>query len=199
MEVRRYKHNTVVAVMAGKTLVFDPFLVTDEGITADVVFITHDHYDHFSPEDIKKVSRQDTRIFCPEHLAEACSKVLALATAADLQGLDVRMVPAYNIHKAYHKKGAGVGYLVSAQQETLYVAGDTDFIPEMEGLRCDVACLPIGGTYTMDAAQAAKAAETIGCKTVIPTHYGDIESVAGVEAAAEFAALLPSTITCLVF
>jgi L-ascorbate metabolism protein UlaG (beta-lactamase superfamily) len=168
----------------------DPWEITDPK-PADLVLITHDHYDHLSIPDLKAVCTKATEILAPRG---ATGKMIGVPgrirgvepgeklTAA---GLHLETVPAYNVGKKFHPRSANnVGYVVTIDGERIYHAGDTDLIPEMRGLAPDVALLPIGGTYTMDAAEAAKAATELGARKVIPVHFGAI--VGGEEDAARF-------------
>lgn len=204
MKVKRLIHACVLAHTAAGTAVFDPYLIdslAQNGIAvpkADFIFITHGHYDHFSPPDIKPFLKDGTVIICPENLRPACER-LAPVTETPV-GLRVTAVPAYNIGKPFHKKSdGGLGYIIDDGESSLYVAGDTDLTSEVKAVRCDICALPVGGTYTMDASEAAQAAGCIMPRIAIPTHYGDIDSVAGSRAAAEFAALLPQSVRCDIF
>ena len=166
----------------GAVLYFDPFDLTEEFHDADAVIVTHSHYDHFSPEDIKKVAKDGTILIAPEscagEVAAAGLPVLTLAAgeATAVKGNVVHAVPAYNVEPerlGFHPKENGwLGYLLVMDDITYYIAGDTDQNPDNEGLRCDVALIPIGGTYTMDPAQAAAFANRLRPRIVIPTHYG---------------------------
>jgi L-ascorbate metabolism protein UlaG (beta-lactamase superfamily) len=170
----------------------DPFRLPDGVPAADIILVTHAHYDHCSPADVAKIRTAKTVVIGPREVAAKLPppvEVIAPGGTTTAFGVTVRAVPAYNIGTRYHPKDAGnVGYLVSVRGVTYYDAGDTDFIPEMAGLAPDVALLPVGGTYTMDAAEAARAARAIKPKVAVPMHYG---TVVGTDAdAARFASLL---------
>jgi L-ascorbate metabolism protein UlaG (beta-lactamase superfamily) len=163
-----------------KRVLIDPWEV-NETQTADLVLITHDHYDHLSLPDLKAVCGPATEIVVPEgaksKLGGVKGKVHAVRPGQELNaaGLRVEVVAAYNVSKSFHPKTSGnVGYVVSLDGQRIYHAGDTDRIPEMKGLTPDVALLPVGGTYTMDAAEAAKAVADLQAKKAIPMHYGTI-------------------------
>lgn len=166
----------------GTVLYFDPFDLSEEFHDADVVIITHSHYDHFSPDDIKKVAKPDTLVIVPESCAKEAAQLglpfitLEAGEATAIGGNVVHAVPAYNVQEdrlGFHPKENGwLGYQLVMDDITYYIAGDTDQNPDNEGLRCDVALIPIGGTYTMDPAQAAQFVNKLHPRIVIPTHYG---------------------------
>lgn len=179
--IRVLHHSAIRIESCGKVLYFDPFGIEDAFHDADYVFITHDHYDHFSPEDIRSVSRPDTVLIAPQSMVEKTSVtglsvlVTQIGRRAELPGITYRAISAYNPAKPFHPQANGwVGYVVTLGGLSYYVAGDTDRTPENECIRCDVALLPIGGTYTMDAAEAAELALEIRPQVVIPTHYGAV-------------------------
>lgn len=166
----------------GAVLYFDPYDLAEEFHDADVIAITHTHYDHFSPEDIKKVAKEDTLIVAPETCAKEVAQIglplitLAAGEATAVKGNVIHAVPAYNVEPerlGFHPQENGwLGYQVVMDDLTYYIAGDTDQNPDNETLRCDVALVPIGGTYTMDPKQAAEFVNKIRPRIVIPTHYG---------------------------
>src|SRR5439155_13952585 len=177
-------------VTNGKVLWIDPFQVTNGDPKADVLLITHAHGDHLSDADMQKVIKPETIVAGPpDCIAKAPvddSKKIALAPAdrRTIEGIDVEVVAAYNIDKPFHPKSNNwVGYIVNVGGRRIYHAGDTDRIPEMKNFQTDVAFLPIGGTYTMTADEAAAAAnEDIRPKIAVPMHYG---AVVGTDADAE--------------
>jgi L-ascorbate metabolism protein UlaG (beta-lactamase superfamily) len=168
----------------GKVIYVDPFKMAGEPRNADYIFITHDHYDHFSPEDIEKVACSDTVLVVPENMAGKAKvlsgivkKIVAVKPGVhhDIDGLEVETVPAYNILKPFHPKSAGwVGYILLVDGRRIYIAGDTDETKENKVVKCDIALVPIGGTYTMDAKKAAEFVNTLRPEVAIPTHYGSI-------------------------
>lgn len=161
----------------GLVIYIDPFQI-EEDEKADIILITHDHYDHCSQQDVEKIAKDDTIIVCNE----ACAKKLGRKTRVikenervEILGVKVLAVPAYNIGKEFHPKGYGLGFIIEIGGKRIYHAGDTDVIPEMKNLQnIDIALLPVGGTYTMNAEQAVEAAELIKPKIVIPMHFGSI-------------------------
>ena len=162
----------------------DPFQMKDEPKDADFVLITHDHYDHFSPEDIRKVSKAGTVLVVPEKMAGKVQEVSGIVgkietvkpgVYREISGLEFETVPAYNTLKPFHPKGAEwVGYILRIEGKRIYIAGDTDSTKEARAVTCDVALVPIGGTYTMDAKKAAELVNTIRPSVTIPVHYGTV-------------------------
>jgi len=152
----------------------DPWKLSPALPKADLILITHEHYDHFSAPDIERLKGEQTRVIAPfaHPLVTDRMGVGETLAAGDIL---ITTVPAYNIAKEYHPRGnKWVGYIVTMGGKRIYHPGDTDRIPEMLGIAPDVALLPVGGTYTMDAAEACRAVSDIGPRTVIPIHYGDI-------------------------
>lgn len=174
-----YGHATMQFKGDGKVIYIDPFeMKLSRYEQADIVLITHDHFDHCSPDDIKKVSKPGTVIIAPKNCQGKLRgnvRVIAAGETITEQGVQIEAVPAYNIGKQFHPKSAGgVGYIITLQGKRIYQAGDTDFIPEMEEIEADIAILPVGGTYTMTAEEAAKAANAINPEIALPMHYGSV-------------------------
>ncbi len=162
-----------------KVIYIDPYELTQKQYEpADIVLVTHDHYDHCSAGDIAKVSKSTTVIIAPKSCQGKLKGNVRIIAAGEIlteQGVQIEAVPAYNINKTFHPKSAGgVGYIVTLKGKRIYQAGDTDFIPEMKQIKADVVILPVGGTYTMTASEAAEAANTIQPEVAIPMHYGSI-------------------------
>jgi len=172
--------------ITGNTVIYiDPYHISSQE-PADFILITHEHYDHLSTKDIQKIRTDNTVIVTPEKNAgQFVGEVHGVKPGdrLDFDTVSVDVVPAYNINKHYHPKDRQyVGYIISVEGIRLYHAGDTDVIPEMKMIKADVAFLPVGGTYTMNAQEAAEAAEIIQPKLAIPIHWG---SVAGYRTDAE--------------
>lgn len=162
----------------------DPLEIPDERHDADYILITHDHYDHFSPEDIRKIAKEGSVLVVPEKMSakaqevsDAVSRTETVKPSTDLEinGLEFETVPAYNTLKPFHPKSAEwVGYVLKVDGKRIYIAGDTDATKEAKAVKCDIAIVPIGGTYTMDARKAAELVNTICPDIAIPVHYGSI-------------------------
>ena len=162
----------------GLTVYIDPWGVTTDD-KADVLFITHAHYDHFQPDEIERVRKRDTKIFAPADVARELSgnvTPVKPGDAIDAGVLKAQAVPAYNTAEErldmHPKKNNWVGYVITLGSNVYYHAGDTDHAPELSKVRADVAFLPIGGTYTMDAVEAAEMAKALGPKLAVPMHFG---------------------------
>ena len=168
-------YQSSIRVEGGKVIYFDPFKIEREAHDADMIFITHAHYDHLSPEDIEKIRKEDTIIVVPESIEFEGKYGVVPGESYEIDGVKVLTVRAYNTNKPFHPKDNNwVGYVVEINGEKIYVTGDTDAVDEVKGTSCDVLCLPIGGKYTMDASEAAECTNVIAPATVIPTHYGEI-------------------------
>jgi L-ascorbate metabolism protein UlaG (beta-lactamase superfamily) len=195
VKVRWYGHDSFRFDFDDKILYIDPFEVKDAD-RADIILITHEHYDHCSIADLKKLTKEKTLIFAtPDTTSKLSGKVngghLELVKPGDsfnIEGIKIKAVPAYNLNKPFHPQdNQWVGYVFTIKGITFYHAGDTDLIPEMSEITCDVAFLPISGTYVMNVEEAVQAAKKIMPKVAIPMHYGKI--IGEKSDAAEFAKL----------
>ena len=177
-----------IRIEGTKIIYFDPFKITEDKHDADVIFVTHEHYDHFSPEDIKKVANESTILVVPESMKQMLPEEVDESFAeikfvkAEDAGTDlliddilVKWVRAYNIDKPFHTKERDwVGYIVTLDGETYFVTGDTDANADNVNAKCDVLFVPCGGKYTFDAEEAAAFTCKIKPRKVIPTHYTDV-------------------------
>jgi len=175
------------------TVYFDPWKLPPSSPVADVILVSHDHGDHCSPADVKKISGPKTTVIANPTAAAKLTgaRVIRPGEKITVGEVTIEAVPAYNTTKfrspgnPFHpQKAEHNGYIVTVGGERLYHAGDTDHIPEMSKLKCDVALLPVSGTYVMTAEEAAEAAKTIKPRVAVPMHYGDAD-VVGVRADAE--------------
>jgi L-ascorbate metabolism protein UlaG (beta-lactamase superfamily) len=166
-----------IRIDAGPTIYFDPFQI-EAGPVADVIFISHDHYDHCSPEDIAKIRGPETVIVtcksCVKKLTGTV-QVVAPGDSLTVKGIQVQVIPAYNTNKKFHpKKNGWLGFITLIDGVRVYHAGDTDLIPEMQDIRADIALLPVSGTYVMTPEEAAQAALALKPGLAIPMHYGSL-------------------------
>jgi len=171
--------------IAGREAVvyIDPWKLPSAPHDADVVLVSHSHYDHCSPPDIEKVSKPDTTVVAPGETIEklAAANPVTPGDRLTIRDITIEAVAAYNVDKAFHPRGNDwIGAVFTIDGRRIYYAGDSDLVSEMSDLaEIDVALLPVGGTYTLDAAEAARACGAIGCAAAIPYHWGDIVGSAG--------------------
>ena len=177
-------YHSSIRINKEKTIYIDPFKIDRIYNDADIVFITHDHYDHYSEEDIDKVINENTTIIIPEELLtkllrKGINKNAIITVEPNknymVQGIKFETISAYNTNKTFHPKENGwVGYIIIINGIRYYIAGDTDITEENKQVKCDVAFVPVGGTYTMDFKEAASLINEIKPKIAIPIHYGSI-------------------------
>ncbi|MFH1078953.1 MAG: MBL fold metallo-hydrolase [Pseudomonadota bacterium] len=166
-----------VRIEAQKIIYIDPWKIKN-GPKADMILISHSHYDHLSPADIRKIIKEDTVIIAPGDAAAQLSgdvRALKPGDKVTVGGVTVEAVPAYNIGKPYHPKANNwIGFILTVEGKTIYYGGDTDLIPEMKTIKADILILPVGGTYTMAAKEAAEAVNMLRPEAAIPVHCGDL-------------------------
>ena len=179
-EITINRHSSI-RIAGDKVLYFDPW-ETEAAHDADFIFVTHEHYDHFSPADIAKLAKKSTVLIAPASMqaaAQSCGlHLLAVEPGKDYEAPGIRFsaAAAYNSKNTqFHaKEKRWCGYAVTMAGECFYVVGDSEFVPEMEAVKCDTLLLPVGGTYTMAVEEAAQCAKALMPKLAIPTHYGCI-------------------------
>ncbi len=182
----------------------DPFRIEKKYKDADYIFITHDHYDHYSEDDIMKITNANTKIIIPIDLYDKVSKIGFIKENITMvepnkkykiNEIEFETIPAYNVNKSFHlKENNWIGYIITVNDIKYYIAGDTDITEENKKIKCDIAFLPIGGVYTMNYEEAASLANLIKPKIVIPIHYGSI--IGSKEDAINFSKLIQSNIEC---
>lgn len=168
----------------GRNMYFDPFKIGEKIGDADFVFITHEHYDHFETESINNISNNKTKLVMPLVMEDKIKEtkiskdnVILVEPKNEylVDGIEIEVVPSYNENKQFHpKENKWVGYIISVDGEKYYIAGDTDITEENKAVKTDIALVPVGGTYTMTASEAAELINIIKPKIAIPTHYGEI-------------------------
>lgn len=177
-------YHSSIKITKEKIIYIDPFKINQNYNDADIIFITHDHYDHYSEEDIDKIINEKTTIIIPEELlTKLLRKGINRNTIITVepnkkytvQGIKFETIPAYNVNKTFHpKENEWVGYIIEIKGVRYYIAGDTDITEENKKVKCDVAFVPVGGTYTMDFREAAELINEIKPKVAVPIHYGSV-------------------------
>lgn len=197
-------HNAIKFIKDNKVIYIDPFKIEDNYNDADLIFITHSHYDHFSKEDILKVKKEFTKIIITEDLYNdsiemGFSKDNILVVKPNskylIDSVKFLTISSYNINKNFHPKDNNwVGYILLLNNYSYYIIGDSDITDENKQVKCDVLFVPIGGIYTMDYKEASLLTNVIKPKIVIPVHYGII--VGEKDYALKFKELVSDEINC---
>ena len=197
-------YHSSIKINKKKVIYIDPYNIDNTYNDADIIFITHDHYDHYSEEDIDKIKKENTIIIVPKNMYEKLSKygfkekniiVVEPNKKYSVEEINFETLPAYNMNKEFHpKENNWVGYIIEIENIKYYIAGDTDIVNENRKVRCDIAFVPIGGTFTMDFKEAAILINEIKPKIAVPSHYGSL--VGTKQDALEFSKLLDSSIEC---
>lgn len=199
--IKWYEQNSIKI----NNIYFDPYHITEEKHDAEIIFITHSHYDHFSLEDIKKVKNENTLLVIPADSLEESLKIFSEENIIvvspnekyNIKNKSFKTIPMYNHEKIFHPKSNNwVGYLIELDNTIYYIVGDSDNTEELENVRCDILFIPIGGKYTMDIDEAISATIKINPKLVIPVHYGTI--VGDINSGEIFKSKLPVSINCII-
>lgn len=177
-------YHSCIRMNKEKMIYIDPYNIEKNYNDADMIFITHDHYDHYSEEDIDKVRKNNTIFIVPENLLNKLIKkgindeniiTLDPGDAENIDGIKVEAIHSYNIDKPFHpKENNWLGYVIEIDGVRYYIAGDTDITEENKKIKCDVAFVPVGGTYTMNFSEAAQLINIIKPKIAVPIHYGSV-------------------------
>lgn len=176
-------YHSSIKINRDKVIYIDPFKIDNEYHDADIIYITHSHFDHYSEEDIGKIIKENTKLIVTEDLE---SKVLEKVKKENVicvqpeknyfvDGINFETIPAYNTNKQFHPKSNNwVGYIIDLNGIKYYFAGDTDITEENKKVKSDVAFVPVGGIYTMTAREAAELVDIIKPKIAVPIHYGSV-------------------------
>lgn len=176
-------YHSSIKINIEKVIYIDPFKIEDNCHDADIIFITHSHYDHYSEEDIKKVIKENTKIIVTSDLKEKAESITNSENLIVVQPnekycveqISFETIPSYNTNKQFHpKQNNWVGYVIELNGLKYYIAGDTDITDENKTVKCDVAFVPVGGTYTMTSKEAADLVNIIKPKIAVPIHYGAV-------------------------
>lgn len=177
-------YHSCIRMNKEKMIYIDPYHIEKNYNDADMIFITHDHYDHYSEEDIDKVRKNNTIFIVPENLLNKLIKkgindeniiTLNPGDAENIDGIKVEAIHSYNIDKPFHpKENNWLGYVIEIDGVRYYIAGDTDITEENKNIKCDVAFVPVGGKYTMNFSEAAQLINIIKPKIAVPIHYGSV-------------------------
>ena len=184
MNVENIEINTQssIRIKLNKVIYFDPFKIEEFKNDADIIFITHNHYDHMDLESIEKVKNDNTIVVAPLSMEEVIRNIkfkdyifLSPNDEINIENIHIKAVPAYNLEKPFHPRTNNwLGYIITYNNISYYIAGDTDKTKEVESVKCDIALIPIGGHFTMNVDEATELINIIKPKLVIPTHYGTI-------------------------
>lgn len=203
--INLFKHNSI-KITGDFNIYIDPFEIDNETKDADIIFITHSHYDHFSIKDILKIKNENTIIVSTKDTYQELIKyfdsnkiiIVIPNNSYEVLGIKFDTVRAYNVNKSFHPiDNDWVGYIINIDNTKYYIMGDTDINDDVLKVKCDVLFIPIGGTYTMNYKEAASYTNTINPKIVIPTHYGLI--VGDTKLGQEFKSLINNNISCEIY
>ena len=176
-------YHSSIKINREKVIYIDPFKINNEYHDADIIFITHSHFDHYSEEDIDKIIKEETKLIVTKDLEQKVLEKVKKENVICVQpeknylvvGINFETIPSYNTNKQFHPKSNNwVGYIIDLNGIKYYFAGDTDITEENKKVKCDVAFVPVGGTYTMTAREAAELVNIIKPKIAVPIHYGSV-------------------------
>ena len=171
-----------IKITLDKIIYFDPYKIENDKHDADIIFITHNHYDHMDKESIEKIKNKNTIIIAPKTMKKVIKDIkvkdyifLNPNEELNIDNLNIKTIPAYNINKTFHpRENNWLSYIITFNNISYYIAGDTDKTIEAENVKCDMALIPIGGHFTMNVNEATELIKIINPKIVIPIHYGSI-------------------------
>jgi L-ascorbate metabolism protein UlaG (beta-lactamase superfamily) len=175
MQIIWFGHASFKIVAEDQIIYIDPYAGEDEYYeeAANIILVSHSHVDHCDGRKIGMIKKEDTLMLTTEELVHRFDSIKATPGQDFISGrIKITVIKAYNTNKPNHPEDFGVGYIIEAEGKKIYFAGDTDLIPEMDNIQADIALLPVGGTYTMNAKEAAKAAIKVKCRLAIPMHWG---------------------------
>lgn len=173
MEITWLGHASFMIKVDDKVIYTDPY-AGEYPLKADIILISHEHYDHFAKDKISSIRVDATKMFGSRKVSSELDGIISLSPGDEraVNGITIKAVPAYNVRKPFHPKGSGIGFVIETKNKSIYFAGDTDLITEMKQIKADIILLPVGGTYTMNAEEAAEAVKIIKPKIAIPMHFG---------------------------
>lgn len=201
--VNLFKHNSIKIINNNLNIYIDPFRIDVVSNDADIIFITHSHYDHFSIDDIMNIKKDTTKIVSTKDTYKEIKNyfkdediiIVEPNKSYNILGINFNTVRAYNVNKEYHPiENDWIGYILNIDEKKYYIMGDTDVNEDNSNIECDVLFIPIGGKFTMDYKEAADYTNSINPSVVIPTHYGLI--VGDVDLGEKFKELINFNIEC---
>ncbi len=201
--VNLFKHNSIKIINNNLNIYIDPFRIDVVSNDADIIFITHSHYDHFSIDDIMNIKKDTTKIVSTKDTYKEIKNyfkdediiIVEPNKSYNILGINFSTVRAYNVNKEYHPiENDWIGYILNIDEKKYYIMGDTDVNEDNSNIECDVLFIPIGGKFTMDYKEAADYTNSINPSVVIPTHYGLI--VGDVDLGEKFKELINFNIEC---